>query len=149
MSQVTLTKSNRQKIYVSRAKAKNRQLINELEVSQLLNSQGFQTVFLEEMSVLEQVAVFGNAETVVAPHGSGLTNLVFCQPDTTIVELFSPNYVRTDYWMISQQLQLQHYYVVGQNFDCLSLRNLMYQNALTEDILVSIDSLELVLQHLS
>ncbi len=149
LPQVSSAKSDQQQIYISRAKAKNRQLINELEVSQFLASQGFQTVFLEEMSVLEQVATFANAKIVVAPHGSGLTNLVFCQPNTKVVELFSPNYVRTDYWMISQQLQLQHYYVVGQSFDCSSLRNLMYQNALTEDILVNIDSLKLVLQHLS
>ena len=105
------------------------------------------TVFLEEMTLLEQIATFANAKTIVAPHGSGLTNLAFCSPNTKVVELFSPNYIRTDYWMISQQLMLQHYYLVGQNFSCVSLRNLMYQNALTEDILVNIDALELILQH--
>lgn len=146
--QVSLATTSRQKIYVSRARAKNRQLINELEVSKLLNKHGFKTVFLEEMSVLEQVTVFVNAEIIVAPHGSGLTNLAFCSPNTKVVELFSPNYVRTDYWMISQQLKLQHYYLVGQNFDCSSLRNLMYQNALTEDILVNINALKLILQHI-
>lgn len=148
LPQVSLAKTSKQKIYVSRAKAKNRRLINELEVSQLLSDWGFKTVFLEEMSVLEQVTIFANAEIVVAPHGSGLTNLVFCPPDTKVVELFSPNYHRTDYWMISQELKLQHYYLLGQNFNCLSLRNLMYQNALTEDILVNIDSLKLILQHI-
>jgi len=147
LPQVSLAKTNRQKIYVSRARAKNRQLINEQEVNDLLTKSGFITVFLEEMSVLEQVAIFVNAEIVVSPHGSGLTNLVFCSPKTKVVELFSPNYLRTDYWMISQQLKLQHYYLVGQNFNCPSLRNLMYQNALTEDILVNIDSLKLILQH--
>ncbi|MEL6438742.1 MAG: tetratricopeptide repeat protein [Cyanobacteria bacterium J06621_8] len=148
LPQISLLPSNRQKIYVSRARAKNRQLINESEVREFLTSQGFQTVFLEEMSVLEQVALFNNAEVIVAPHGSGLTNIVFCSPQTKVVELFSPNYLRTDYWMISQQLQLQHYYLVGENFECLSLRNLMYQNSLTEDILVSIEALKVILQHL-
>lgn len=149
LPQVSLAKtSSSQKIYVSRAKAKNRQLVNELEVSQLLEYQGFKTIFLEEMSVLEQIATFANADAIVTPHGSGLTNLAFCSPNTKVVELFSPNYIRTDYWMISQHLQLQHYYLVGQSFDCPSLRSLMYQNALTEDILVDIDSLKLILQHL-
>ncbi len=147
LPQVNSVQTSRAKIYVSRARAKNRQLINEREVSELLTESGFTTVFLEEMSFLEQVAVFVNAKIIVAPHGSGLTNLVFCSPKTKVVELFSPNYLRTDYWMISQQLKLQHYYSVGQNFDCPSLRNLMYQNALTEDILVNIDSLKLILQH--
>ena len=136
------------KLYISRAKAKNRQIINEAEVSDLLTKRGFKTVFLEEMSVLEQVAIFNRAEIVVAPHGSGLTNIVFCSPDTKIVEIFSPNYQRTDYWMLSQYLQLQHYYLLGKNFECLPLRNLMYQNSLTEDILVDITSLELVLNHI-
>ena len=147
LPQIAMGQSDRRKLYISRAKARNRQLINEAEVSRLMNESGFTTVFLEEMSFLEQVTVFANAKTIVAPHGSGLTNLVFCSPDTQVVELFSPNYMRTDYWMISQQLHLKHYYVVGKNFSCPTLRNLMYQNALTEDILVNIDALKLILQH--
>ena len=122
-------------------------MVNEREVDQLLNEQGFTTVFLEEMSFLEQVELFANAQIVVAPHGSGLTNLVFCSPSTKVVELFSPNYTRTDYMIVGQQLQLDYYYVVGTNFNCASLRNLMYQNPLTEDILVNIDALKLVLQY--
>ena len=148
LSRITSSKTNLKKIYISRAKAKNRRLINESQVSKLLDEEGFKTVFLEELSVLEQVAIFASAEIIVAPHGSGLTNLVFCSPDTKIIELFSPNYVRTDYWMISQQLQLQHYYLVGKRFNCPSLSALMYQNPLTEDILVEIDSLKLILRHL-
>ena len=148
LPQISLAKTNAgKKIYISRARDKKRNIVNELEVSELLKSQGFQTVFLEEMSVLEQVAIFANAETIVAPHGSGLTNLVFCSHGTKVIELFAPNYVRTDYWIISQQLQLQHYYLIGQSFDCLPLRNLMYQSALTEDILVNITSLKLILEH--
>jgi tetratricopeptide (TPR) repeat protein/capsular polysaccharide biosynthesis protein len=148
LPQITITKTETQnKIYISREKAKNRQVVNESEVNEFLHKQGFKTIFLEEMTVLEQITVFANADIIVAPHGSGLTNLVFCSPDTKIVELFAPNYIRTDYWMISQQLNLQHYYVVGRNFDCPTLRNLMYQNALTEDIWVDIAALNLILQH--
>jgi tetratricopeptide (TPR) repeat protein/capsular polysaccharide biosynthesis protein len=134
------------KIYISRARARARHIINEDAVSGLLSRLGFQTVYLEEMTVLEQVSLFANAKVIVAPHGSGLTNLVFCSPTTTVIELFSPNYVRTDYWMISQQLELKHYYCLGDSFDCPPLRNIMYQNSLTEDIFVNIDSLELVLK---
>ena len=150
LPKISLAKTNvGKKIYISRAKAKNRQVINETEVNKLITSQGFKTVFLEDMSVLEQAATFANAEVIIAPHGSGLTNLVFCSPNTKVVELFSPNYLRTDYWMISQHLMLQHYYLVGENFDCIPLRSLMYQNPLTEDIFVNLDSLQLVLEQMS
>ncbi len=142
----SIQKNYGEKIYISRGRAKNRQIINESEVIDLLTKWGFQTIYLEEFSVLEQAAVFSNAKTIVVPHGSGLTNLVFCKPDTTVIELFSPNYVRTYYWIISQQLKLQHYYAMGENFDCLSIRQLMYQNSLTEDILVNLKALELILK---
>jgi tetratricopeptide (TPR) repeat protein/capsular polysaccharide biosynthesis protein len=133
-------------VYISRAQARGRQVINEQEVTNLLQQLGFQTVFLEKMSVLEQVALFAHAKVIVSPHGSGLTNLVFCNPGATVVELFSPHYVRTDYWIISQQLQLKHYYSIGDSFDCSTLRHLMYQNSLTEDILVNLSSLNLILK---
>jgi tetratricopeptide (TPR) repeat protein/capsular polysaccharide biosynthesis protein len=130
------------RIYISRSNAKYRQVLNEIEVIQLLKQYDFTVVRLETMSVAEQAAVFANARAIVAPHGAGLTNLVFCNEDTKIIELFSPNYVRTDYWMISWELKLKHYYVVGQNFDCYPLRQLMYQNSLTEDISIDINSLD-------
>ncbi len=130
------------RIYISRSNAKYRQVLNETEVIQLLKQYDFTVVRLETMSVAEQAAVFANAKAIVAPHGAGLTNLVFCNEDTKIIELFSPNYVRTDYWMISWELKLKHYYVVGQNFDCYPLRQLMYQNSLTEDISIDINSLD-------
>lgn len=136
----------RELIYISRAQARGRQIINETEVSNFLSQLGFQTVFLEKMSVLEQVALFANAKVIISPHGSSLTNLVFCNPGATVVELFSPHYVRTDYWMISQQLQLRHYYSIGDSFDCSTLRHLMYQNPLTEDILVNLNSLNSILK---
>jgi tetratricopeptide (TPR) repeat protein/capsular polysaccharide biosynthesis protein len=135
-----------ERIYISRDRARGRQVINEKEVIDILNHWGFQTVFLEDLSVLQQVALFAKAKVIVCPHGSSLTNLVFCSPATKVIELFSPHYVRTDYWLLSQQLQLQHYYSVGQSFDCYPLRHLMYQNSLTEDIFVDLGSLRLILR---
>ena len=134
------------KIYVSRARAQTRQVINEDAVTKFLSTLGFKTVYLEEMSILEQVALFANAEVVVSPHGSGLTNLVFCSPKTKVIELFSPYYTRTDYWVISQHLGLEHFYCLGENFNCPPLRNLMYQSAMAEDISVNLNSLELILK---
>ncbi|MDJ0678388.1 MAG: tetratricopeptide repeat protein [Xenococcaceae cyanobacterium MO_167.B52] len=135
-----------EKIYISRRKARARHIINETKVVALLAKYGFKTVFLEEMSMVEQIILFANAKFIVAPHGSGLSNLVFCAPGTTVVELFSPRYLRTHYWILSQQLQLKHYYSVGDSFDCPSLLNLMYQNSLTDDILVNLSSLELIME---
>jgi tetratricopeptide (TPR) repeat protein/capsular polysaccharide biosynthesis protein len=147
LPQITLTKTSYpERIYISRARARGRQVINEQEVIDILETWDFQTFYLEEMSVREQVALFAAAKVIVAAHGSGLTNLVFSNAGTKVIELFSPHYVRTDYWIITQQLQIQHYYLLGNSFDCPPLRHLMYQNALTEDILVDLNSLRLIMR---
>jgi capsular polysaccharide biosynthesis protein len=65
------------------------------------------------MSVAEQAACLAAAKVVVAPHGAGLTNLVFCTPGTKVIEIFSPAYVPYCYWMISNLCGLEHYYLIG------------------------------------
>ena len=129
------------KIYISRAHAQYRRLVNEEQVVELLRGYGFQAVYLEQLTVAEQAKMFSVAEAIVAPHGAGLTNLVFCQAAAKVIEIFSPDYLRTDYWMVSQQLSLEHYYVVGRPFEVRFIASLMYESPLTEDILVDLDSL--------
>jgi hypothetical protein len=53
---------------------------NETEVESGLKSYGFKTYLLEKMSLREQVILFAQAKIVIAPHGAGLTNLIFSQP---------------------------------------------------------------------
>lgn len=75
------------KIYVSRAKATIRKIKNEQALIKLLKNKGFKVVYLEEMPIKQQAHLFRHAEIIVGPHGSGFTNLIFCQPGTQIVEI--------------------------------------------------------------
>ncbi len=65
------------------------------------------------MSVTEQASCLASAEIVVAPHGAGLTNLVFCNPGTKVIEIFSPSYLPNCYWILSNVCGLDHYYLIG------------------------------------
>ena len=131
-----------ERIYISRNQARYRRVLNEDEVISLLSKYDFVKVVPESMSWEEQIALFANAKAIVSPHGSGLTNIMFCQPGTTVIELFSPHYIRHYYWVISQQLGLEHYYLKGEGFPCYPIRELMYPNPLTEDILINLNYLE-------
>ncbi len=133
------------RLYISRHKAKYRQVFNEDAVIELLSHFGFVSVALETLSVAEQAQLFAQAEAIVGAHGSGLANLVFCSPGTQVIEFFSPYYLRTDYWMISQHLKLHHYYLVGESFAYHPLRQLMYPSGLTEDFSVDIAALRSLL----
>ena len=135
-----------ERIYISRAKSQYRRVINEGEVIDYLAKFGFQTLVTESLSVVEQIALFYHAKIIVAPHGSGLTNIIFCRNGTKIIELVSPHYLRPYYCIISQLLGLEHYYLIGEVFACYAIRELMYQNPLVEDIKISFSQLEEVMK---
>lgn len=103
------------KIYVSRAGARFRRVLNEEEVTRTLTAQGFEIVQLETLTVREQARLFAAADVVVAPHGAGCTNAVFCQPGTAFIEIFSPRYVLACYWAICSQRGLRYAYDVGKS----------------------------------
>ena len=115
---------------------------------ELLGSFGFVSVCLEELPLGEQVALFAGAKVIISAHCNAWTNAVFCSPKTTIIELFSPNYIRPDYWMVSSYLRLKHFYIICESLSCYPLRQLMYQNPLTEDIWVNLDSLKKAMDNL-
>lgn len=105
------------KIYVSRAGAQFRRVLNEKEVTRALTAVGFEVVRLETMPVREQARLFAEAAVVVAPHGAGCTNAVFCRPGTAFIEIFSPRYILAAYWAICSQRRLRYAYAVGKWHD--------------------------------
>jgi capsular polysaccharide biosynthesis protein len=127
-----------ERLYISRDMAKGRKIVNSHEVTNFLSKLGFKCVVLESLSIAETALLFSAAEVVLAPHGAGLSNLVFCQPGTKVIEIFSPNYVNVLYWSLSNEMNLQYYYLLGEGkrpseyFD---------PNKVRENILVNLDSL--------
>jgi capsular polysaccharide biosynthesis protein len=101
------------RIYLSRAKASGRRMLNEEEIWPILSSRGFLRVTLEDLSLADQIGLFAEAEAIVAPHGAGLTNLAWCPPKTKVVEIFSPLYVNLCYWAMSSLTQADYYYLLG------------------------------------
>jgi capsular polysaccharide biosynthesis protein len=104
---------SKRRIYVSRSKASGRRITNEEEILPILASRGFVRVELEEISLSAQIALFAGAEALVAPHGAGLTNLIWCAPQTKILEVFSPLYVNLCYWSIASVVEADYYYLLG------------------------------------
>jgi hypothetical protein len=77
------------KLFISRASAASRRVVNEAELEPVLAEHGFEIVDPAGMSILEQVSLFSRASAVVGPHGAGLTNLLFSHPGTRVLELFA------------------------------------------------------------
>ncbi|MBF0296087.1 MAG: DUF563 domain-containing protein [Magnetococcales bacterium] len=81
-------------LFLSRERMEGRppRMVNEDAVVAMLTARGFRVVYPEQMSVGEQLALFNSARVIVAPFGSGGTNIVFSQPGATLIELMSPSF---------------------------------------------------------
>lgn len=95
------------RIYISR-KHSPRHFDNEIAVEEVLREHGFEAARLENMSFKEQVDLFRRAEVVVAPHGAGLSNIIWSKPGTYVVEIFSRKKFVDCYASLSSQLKC-HY----------------------------------------
>lgn len=137
-----------ERIYISRRTAHHRRVLNERAVLEKLQAAGFVSVELETLTLTEQIALFRHAKVIVAPHGGGLTNLLFCSPGTQVVEFMAPQYMRHYYWVISRQLGLRHFFLTGEELACAPIQRLMYPSPLMEDIWINPTALNAMLNQL-
>lgn len=74
-------------IYISRQKAPKRKFENEYLLIELLLEYNFETYYLEELTIKEQILLFASARNVITIHGAGLTNLLWTSR-TNVLEIF-------------------------------------------------------------
>jgi capsular polysaccharide biosynthesis protein len=102
------------KLFISRRKAKIRRIVDEEALAAALAAEGFVTIQLEKLSLAQQMAYFAQAEVIVAPHGAGLTNLLWSRPELTLVEIFPEGGVHGSAFLrIASHIGLRYFAVVG------------------------------------
>ena len=95
------------KIVVLRPGAMTRRISNSDEL--MLALKGWKTVALENMSIREQMKIFAEATHVVAAHGAGLINLLWCRPGTKVIEIQDRKMIHKKvYPVLSHHLGLEH-----------------------------------------
>jgi hypothetical protein len=95
------------KIVVLRPGAKTRRITNSDEL--LLALEGWETVDLAKMTIREQMKTFAEATHIVAAHGAGLVNLLWCTPGTKVIEIQDPKMIHKKvYPVLSHHLGLEH-----------------------------------------
>lgn len=77
----------KKRLFLARKNMIWRRLLNEAEIVNYLESKGFETIYLEDMGVNEQIEAFESAECIIAPNGSSLLNLIFSRKDVKLLIL--------------------------------------------------------------
>ena len=104
------------RIYISRSKVSARQVINEDKLLEALTPFGFVAYTLENMSYTDEVRLFSQAEIVVAPHGAGLTNIIFAKNDLIVIDLFG-SYGSPCFFFLANALGFNYGYLAsGKSF---------------------------------
>ncbi len=89
---------------------------NQAALEAWLGGRGFDFVDPEQLSLAEQAACFAQADVLVAPHGAGLTNLLFRrEAPAVVVEMFNPNLMSLHYALIADAWRHRYHAVLNRD----------------------------------
>ena len=118
------------KIYIRREDANYRKILNEADLIEKLRKQDFEIINPHHYEILDQMKIFSNAELIISPHGSNLTNLIFCNKNTKIIEI-SPAFknpyeknISVRYKSLAENLGLQFNKIISDTVDVKSYSDL-------------------------
>lgn len=75
------------KVYVARPKDLKRDFVSDHDLRLALEQVGFATIYPDQHSVDAQIAAFHGAELIVGCAGAAFANVLYCKPDTKVVEI--------------------------------------------------------------
>lgn len=103
---LNLNNTQPKKIFISRRDT--RCLNNEKEIEEFLEKKSYKKVYLEDYSVMEQLAIVSLADSIVAIHGAALGPLIFRalfkKEPLKLVELFTPAHMTNVYRIVTHQI---------------------------------------------
>lgn len=102
-------------VLISRKGAKTRGVVNEDEIAECLAPLNPVTVELEKLTVAQQIGLFAGAKWIIAPHGAGLTNVLFAPKDCRIIELFGSTQINECYRFLAENVGCPHTPLLGED----------------------------------
>lgn len=101
------------RLWFSRGDVRMRALMDAREMDSCLAQSGFSRFVAHHENQRAQVEAFRSADVIVAVHGAGLANLLFCRPGTLVVEIFPSDFVKSTYLWLARRLGLRYRAHVG------------------------------------
>lgn len=109
-------KAKSKKLFVTRLSANTRRAFVSPALVDKLRDKGFEFIDFSGISFNQQCEIFSVAEHIIAIHGSALTNTLFSNAGTSVLEIFSDRHgVRPDYLQIASALNLDYEYIIAKS----------------------------------
>jgi capsular polysaccharide biosynthesis protein len=111
------------KVYVSREKS-SRSPFFEKEIVHFLRNSGWKILFAEEMTLIDQIRTFSEAEVICGVHGAGLSGMIWMEEGSKVIELspekFIPCFARMSNVLNHKYLRIEIENVDLQGIDLLA-----------------------------
>lgn len=85
----------------------------DTRIVEILTRHGFVEIQPEKLSVKEQIDYFSRASVVVGMHGGSLTNILWCNPNVLVYEIFGHAYRTSDFERLANDMKLIYKPIVG------------------------------------
>jgi hypothetical protein len=140
------------RLFIDRESSSSKRIVNQKELMEILAKYDFEIFKPEDHSVLEQIITFRNSNFIIGAHGAALANLMFCKPQTNVIEIrsifhsgsFSAPYV----YMWYKELNNLRYSVMPSNI--IESKSLKGRSQMDSDFIIDIQQLERLIRfHLS
>ena len=102
-------------IFISREQAGFRQILGQEKLFDFLKDFGFEKVILENLTVQEQAKIMAETKFIISPHGAGLANITFCNPETVLFEIVPDEYANINYWFHSNFLDINYFSYISKS----------------------------------
>lgn len=101
------------RVFISRARAQRRRLLNEEEIWEMLEPLGFERVLMEDLPFDAQVDLMMETRVLVGSHGAGLTNMIFCAPGTRVLEIADLSFPNPNFYAMASGLGHEYWLTQG------------------------------------
>ena len=108
---------NNKKIFLDRSSSiyNHCQIINNNEIINILEKKGFTKYNVEKLDFEEQIYLFNQASTIIGAHGAAFTNLIFCKPETKVIEIIPTSHPSKKCQRISEIVNLNYHRVATKD----------------------------------
>lgn len=99
------------KVYVSRSRSRIRRLINEEDILPTLKASGFEIVYFEGMSLVEQIRLMQETCILAGVHGSNMVNILFLPTTSKVIELMNEHQLNDAFYLLASSIGIDYYSV--------------------------------------